>query len=179
VSLLVRLERRIEALVEGLFSRWGHDRTHALTKETAEGEEIDRTGRGRTLEAPPAPHETMARGPVGSDTRVYRRAAGTSPSPRLRIQAGPQGTAGREFALDRALMTIGRRGGQDIVLNDPSVSRAHARIEIALHEVAIVDLGSTNGTLVNGRPAGPGRVLLRVGDRIQIGSILLEYLTGP
>lgn len=129
--------------------------------------------------APPGQSETMAQAPVGSDTRVYRRGPGTHASPRLRIQAGPQGSAGREFALDRPLMTIGRRGGQDIVLNDPSVSRTHARIETAPDEVAIVDLGSTNGTLVNGLPARRARVLLRAGDRILIGSVLLEYLAGP
>lgn len=179
MSLLVRLERRIGSLVEGFFSRWAHDRAQVLGPGAADADEIDRTGEERTREAAPTPQETMARAQVGSDTRVYRRAAGTSTLPRLRIQAGPQGTAGREFALDRPLMTIGRRGGQDIMLNDPSVSRAHARIETALNEVTIVDLGSTNGTLVNGRPAGRGRVLLRAGDRIQIGSILLEYLTGP
>ncbi len=55
MSLLVRFERRIEALVEGFFSRRSHVRTHALTKETADGEEIDRTGHERILDAPLAP----------------------------------------------------------------------------------------------------------------------------
>ena len=87
--------------------------------------------------------------------------------------------AGREFTLDRPLMVIGRRADQDIVLHDPSVSRAHARIEATFGEVVIIDLASTNGTLVNGRPVGRSGCLLRAGDRVQIGSILLEYLAGP
>lgn len=187
MSLLVRFERRIEALVEGFFSRRSHARVRPLEIGRRLFREMDRgevagpqdTRAEPVGGAPPGQSEPMAQASVGSDTRVYRRGPGTHVSPRLRIQAGPQGSAGREFALDRPLMMIGRRGGQDIVLNDPSVSRAHARIETAPDEVAIVDLGSTNGTLVNGRPAGRVRVLLRAGDRIQIGSVLLEYLAGP
>jgi pSer/pThr/pTyr-binding forkhead associated (FHA) protein len=84
--------------------------------------------------------------------------------------------AGREFPLDRPVIVIGRRADQDIVLHDPSVSRAHARIDAASDRVVIIDLGSTNGTLVNGRPVGRAGCLLRAGDSVQIGSILLEYL---
>lgn len=73
-------------------------------------------------------------------------------------------------------MVIGRRADQDIVLNDSSVSRAHARLESARGGVTLVDLASTNGTLVNGRRVGGARVLLRAGDRVQIGSFLFEYL---
>jgi hypothetical protein len=114
-------------------------------------------------------------GEPGSDTRVYRRAPGT---PRLRVQAGPPGAAGREMALDRPLMTIGRRADQDIVLNDPSVSRTHARLQVTPDGVSIVDLDSTNGTLVNGHPVLASPVAIRPGDRIQVGSVLLELLAG-
>lgn len=265
MRLLVRLERRIETLVEGVFSRWARDRVHPieigrrLLREMDQGAvaglqgmlvpndyrvflhptdfapyasfvvellpELTKALRSRAEELGARlpgpvrvriePREEVARGhmhaearlvpeaagaekkdmpggkargerpeavaqPVaGTDTRVYRRATETSPTARLRIQAGPQGSAGRVFPLTRPIMVIGRRADQDIVLNDPSVSRAHARIEIALDGVAIVDLGSTNGTLLNGRPTGRGRALLREGDRIQIGTILLEYLAGP
>jgi pSer/pThr/pTyr-binding forkhead associated (FHA) protein len=43
----------------------------------------------------------------------------------------------------------------------------------------IADLGSTNGTLVNGRPVGPAPVALRPGDRVQVGTVLLELLSEP
>lgn len=112
------------------------------------------------------------------DTRVYRRDPGAL---RLRVQAGPPGTAGREFVLSRPAMTIGRRADQDIVLGDPSVSRVHARLEVAPDGVSIVDLDSTNGTLVNGHPVRMSRVALRVGDRIQVGAVVLDLLAaaGP
>lgn len=177
MRLLVRLERRIETLVEGVFSRWARDRAHPIEirRDAAGAEKKDMPGERSRGERP----EAVAHPSAGTDTRVYRRAPGTAPAALLRIQAGPQGSAGRVFPLTRPVMVIGRRADQDIVLNDPSVSRAHARIEIALDGVAIVDLGSTNGTLLNGRPTGRMRALLRAGDRIQIGAILLEYLAGP
>lgn len=114
-------------------------------------------------------------GILNPDTRVYRRQPG---APRIRIEAGPPGTAGREFGLNRPVTTIGRRGDQDIVLADPSVSRAHARIEVTAEDTSIVDLNSTNGTLVNGHPVGTSRAALHPGDRIQIGTVLLEFLGG-
>lgn len=112
--------------------------------------------------------------PVG-DTRVYRRPG----SKRLRIQAGPAGQTGREFLLDQPVTTIGRRDDQDIVLDAPSVSRTHARVEIDQEGAVIVDLGSTNGTLVNGRLLRRARVALHHGDRIKIGAVLLDYLARP
>jgi hypothetical protein len=113
---------------------------------------------------------------TAGDTRVYRRVPGAL---RLRVQAGPPGAAGREFPLDRPATTIGRRTDQDIVLHDPSVSRVHARLELGPDGPSIVDLDSTNGTTVNGHPVQTSPVALRAGDRIQIGSVVLELLAGP
>lgn len=107
------------------------------------------------------------------DTRVYRR---RGVGPRLRVVSGPQGEAGREFALDGPVATIGRRSDQRIVLSDPSVSRAHARIERGAWGVAIVDLGSTNGTVVNGLRLQGARAALHGGERIEIGTVVLEFL---
>jgi len=64
--------------------------------------------------------------------------------------------------------TIGREGC-DITLSDPDVSRRHAAIQIVRDEVSIEDLGSTNGTLVNGQRIEERR-RLSDGDEIQIGS---------
>src|SRR5579883_2860722 len=75
--------------------------------------------------------------------------------------------------------STGRRPDQDIVIEDPSVSRAHARIEISGGRPSVVDLGSTNGTLVNGRRAGAEPLPLRPGDRLQVGAVLLELLAEP
>ncbi len=107
------------------------------------------------------------------DTRVYRpREVG----PRLRVLGGPPGAAGREFALEGPVVTVGRRADQDIVLIDPSVSRSHARIELGPAGVVILDLGSTNGTVVNGQRLRGSRATLRGGERIEIGTVVLEFL---
>jgi pSer/pThr/pTyr-binding forkhead associated (FHA) protein len=94
----------------------------------------------------------------------------------LRILNGPPGEAGREFALEGPVLTIGRRADQDIVLSDPSVSRSHAHIECGGWGVALVDLGSTNGTVVDGRRLQGGRAVLRGGERIEIGTVVLEFV---
>ena len=114
------------------------------------------------------PHEKP-----GADTRVYRSLGA---GPRLRVLGGPPGAAGQEFALAGPAVTIGRRADQDIVFVDPSVSRSHARIELGPAGVAIVDLGSTNGTGVNGVCLLGARAALRGGERIEIGTVVLEFL---
>jgi hypothetical protein len=126
--------------------------------------------------SPTGPSGTVLAPAVGTDTRIYRH--GPPAAPRLRVLAGPAGTAGREFLLDRPELTIGRRADQDIVLDDPSVSRTHARLYVSSTDAALEDAGSTNGTAVNGRRLGSGRVPVRDSDRIQIGNVLLQYRSG-
>lgn len=68
--------------------------------------------------------------------------------------------------------TIGRGSGADLRVNDPGISREHARIEVGESggelQIAIVDLGSTNGITVNGQRTT--RADLTEGSRIEIGS---------
>lgn len=64
---------------------------------------------------------------------------------------------------------MGRSRSADLFIDDPSASRRHARIVVSLGETYLEDLGSKNGTLLNGlRLAGTRK--LRVGDRITIGN---------
>ena len=66
--------------------------------------------------------------------------------------------------------TIGREDC-DITLTDPDVSRRHAAIQIMAGEISIEDLGSTNGTFVNGDQIAERRTL-RAGDEVRIGSAM-------
>jgi FHA domain-containing protein len=255
VSLLLRFEQRIEAVVEGLFTKWSRDRVHpveigrrvlremeagsvaglhgallpndfrvflnpkdfepyqsfapALVGELADLLRDRAAELGARLAGPVRvgvePRDAIASGEIyvearlspeaepspgapaaseetgaqadGSDTRIYRRARPAAGA-RLRVVAGPAGTAGRDFLLDRPVLTIGRRADQDIVIDDPSVSREHARLHVTRGEAAVEDLGSTNGTALNGRPIGRERVPVRDGDRIQVGNALLQYRSG-
>jgi FHA domain len=92
------------------------------------------------------------------------------PDARLVVTEGP--SAGAELPLVGAL-TIGRDQGADLVLDDPGVSRNHARVTADAEGVVIEDLGSSNGTFVNGQAlTAPQR--LAEGDNIQLGTAILE-----
>lgn len=80
----------------------------------------------------------------------------------------------REFPLLAQRMTIGRRAGHDICIEDPLVSHDHATIVTVHRNSFIEDLGSTNGTFVNGAPIK--KHLLRHNDVITVGEHRLCYL---
>ncbi|MCX7681686.1 MAG: FHA domain-containing protein [Anaerolineae bacterium] len=99
-------------------------------------------------------------------------------SARLVMSQGPQ--PGEAFTLDKDVVTLGRAPTNDIVINEPQVSRQHARILRQGNTLVIEDLGSTNGTFVNGmRLVGP-HVLLS-GDVIGLGDAVrfTYYAAGP
>jgi predicted component of type VI protein secretion system len=70
-------------------------------------------------------------------------------------------------------LTLGRGTQCSIVLNDSFLSGTHARIVHLDGQWTLEDLGSTNGTFVNGAAIG-GSVLLGIGDQIQLGGIVIE-----
>jgi serine protease Do len=89
--------------------------------------------------------------------------------PHLLVSDGP--LAGRRFAIGDGLI-VGRQDA-DLLLDDPQVSRRHAVVRPVDGQLEIEDLGSINGTFVNGaRVDGPQR--LSHGDEIAIGPIVLE-----
>lgn len=77
---------------------------------------------------------------------------------------------GREWQLDGGAV-IGRAHGCDIHLDDPLVSRRHARVISCEVGTAIQDLGSSNGLYVNGRRS-LGTTPLHPGDVVQLGGTL-------
>jgi pSer/pThr/pTyr-binding forkhead associated (FHA) protein len=83
--------------------------------------------------------------------------------------------ATREFALNRDRITIGRRADHDLCLPFPEVSADHAEIVTVGADSFLHDLGSTNGTLVNGNRVT--KHFLRDHDRIDIAKHELVYLT--
>src|SRR5215207_1476493 len=88
--------------------------------------------------------------------------------PALVVTSGPQ--TGQSFTIAGGRIILGRDSDADIVLNSQSVSRHHAALHRDGDAVTIEDLGSTNGTAVNGdRLTGPAR--LSVADALQLGDI--------
>lgn len=70
---------------------------------------------------------------------------------------------------------IGRDASNDIVINDPHISSKHARLEIDEEDIFIIDLGSTNGTFVNGRRI-KGKQKILLGEEITIGDVSFEVV---
>ncbi len=100
----------------------------------------------------------------------------TGSLPVLIVKQGP--SVGETIPLDRPDMIIGREPGVEILLESPGVSRRHARLTPQGGETILEDLGSSNGTFVNGQVLeGPRR--LKTGDVIRLGQLVtLEYHAG-
>ena len=78
---------------------------------------------------------------------------------------------GLEVALDRDWLVIGRGRGADVVLAEATISRAHAAIGVEAGGFFVQDLGSTNGTMVNGSKIE--RQELKSGDEIRMGRLVI------
>jgi S-DNA-T family DNA segregation ATPase FtsK/SpoIIIE len=100
---------------------------------------------------------------LGEDYVSSRTVSGP-PAAILSVVAGP--LVGREFPLPRGHFTIGRVAGNDIVIDDPLVSKWHARIEVS-GSVELVDLNSANGIVVDGGLVQRLRVI--PGQRFSLG----------
>ncbi len=111
-------------------------------------------------------------GPAAARAAEKRPAKGDKRGARLRILE-PASHQGEAYALGDEI-TVGRGGGCGIVLPDDGfVSTVHARVFRRGDEVLVEDLGSRNGTFVNGeRVVAPTR--LRRGDHVQFGQTVAE-----
>ncbi len=89
---------------------------------------------------------------------------------------GPQPE--KVFNLTKDTIAIGRESANDIIINDPEVSRQHARLIRQDEAYIMEDLGSTNGTFINGtRTVGPN--LLSDGDEIDLGETVSLVYKAP
>ncbi|MFF9144000.1 FHA domain-containing protein [Streptomyces sp. NPDC014861] len=104
-------------------------------------------------------------------------AATASSAARLHVVAGPD--AGGVHLLHGGPIRVGRSVEADVPLDDPDVSRAHCTVTVAGDgRVTVADLGSTNGTTLDGAPVGDRPVRLRPGALLRLGESTLR-LTVP
>jgi predicted component of type VI protein secretion system len=94
-------------------------------------------------------------------------------SARLIVRRGPQ--PNQVYELNKDVVTLGRDITNDIVINDPEVSRHHMRLTRGAGSYTLEDLGSTNGTFVNGQRL-TGAKPLNNGDMVGLGeTVTLSY----
>ncbi|MEU3949198.1 FHA domain-containing protein [Streptomyces sp. NPDC029526] len=99
---------------------------------------------------------------------------------RLHVVAGPD--AGGVHLLHGGEIRVGRSADADVPLDDPDVSRLHCAVTVGPDgRVQVADLGSTNGTTLDGRPVGPRPVRLAPGALLRVGesSLSLTPAAGP
>jgi pSer/pThr/pTyr-binding forkhead associated (FHA) protein len=96
--------------------------------------------------------------------------------PSFLVEAGK-----RRALLGGTELVIGRSGYCTMVLDEPSVSRVHASLKVVGDHVELRDLGSRNGTSVNGEPVGKSPTVVKPGDDIKVGheSVTLSVIDKP
>jgi len=120
-----------------------------------------------TWQPPPAPAA------AGAETQpILSAMQGHGPQAQITIESGPD--AGNNHRAGESAMRVGRSPDNDLILRDPATSGHHARVERRGQQFWIVDLGSTNGTLVNGEPIQEKE--LNHGDRITIGQNAVSFV---
>ncbi|WP_351232639.1 FHA domain-containing protein [Streptomyces sp. NPDC002133] len=106
--------------------------------------------------------------------------SGAHAQARLHVVAGPD--AGGVHLLHGGQIRVGRSAEADVPLDDPDVSRLHCAVTVADDGgVTVADLGSTNGTTLDGTPVGPRPLRLLPGALLRIGesTLCLAPPTGP
>ncbi len=122
----------------------------------------------------------------GGKARVTMAPRSSVPPGAIEIEAGSATLASKSFRLRtvegvppgeiysiEGTSRIGRSDDGEIVLLDPSVSRAHAVVQIRAGEAIVRDLGSTNGTYLNGKRIETGT--LRDGDELRFGNTRMLF----
>jgi predicted component of type VI protein secretion system len=133
-----------------------------------------RSGTPTTAEQPLERTHAMPRVDRGAAPAATGRPAVMPPPASLKPAAGE--LAGREFPVTKTLLSIGRGLDNDLVIDDPRVSRHHSQITFRHSHYLLRDLRSTNGTFVNGQPVEA--VVLASGDIVSIGGFEMLFEQG-
>jgi hypothetical protein len=127
---------------------------------------------GAEEEGPPEPAEASGR------TMIYSNAGRIAEPLEERAKARAESAIllmdGQRLVVGPSGAILGRSRQCDIVLSDPNVSRQHAEIRPRGGSWAVTDLGSTNGSRINGRQL-EGSEVVRPGDEIELGSTVLRF----
>ena len=120
-------------------------------------------------------------GVLGARLRLGARA----PRPKafaltVSVREGAARQSARQLPLtisEGAPALVGRAGDADLTVGDPEVSRKHARLDVVRGVVYLADLGSSNGTFLNGKALEDESIELRPGDDIDVGNTRITVLS--
>jgi len=113
---------------------------------------------------------------AGSDTIVFERPKGADApdsAKRAYLLVSTRGSRPVQFDLGGSLIGIGRASDNDVIVDDPMVSRHHCQLKLQHGAYGFADLGSRNGSTVNGQPVS--QIALGPGDVIRVGDTEIEF----
>ena len=114
---------------------------------------------------------------VKGDTFRNRIEDASKAPPCLIMLEGPAGYVGKQWQIDKADIIIGRSMTSTIFVDDRSVSRSHAKLTLASGDVYILDLESSNRTVVNDEALPPlVPMKLNNNDQVKTGNVLFKFL---
>lgn len=133
----------------------------------------ENSGKGLRNEADNEAEKTV----FSSDTFHGKIQNAENTPPSIVVLIGPPGYTGKQWPLTQAETIAGRSVECSIFIDDRSLSRNHCRFILVGHEVAVVDMGSTNKTAVNGMTLLPlSPMVLKNNDQIKTGNVVFKYL---
>ena len=163
-------------LAHGILARARHERYTLVARPRVRIRSDDSTRRGEIRVAANVVDERGDRMreatpmPASSDTMVFD-APGSANAPdsarRAYLLVSTRGSRPVQFDLGGALIGIGRASDNDVIVDDPMVSRHHCQLKLQHGAYGFADLGSRNGSTVNGQTVS--QIALGPGDIIRIG----------
>ncbi len=169
-------------LAHGVLARARHERYSLVARPRVRILSDDDTRRGEIRVAANVVDERgdrlqeAAPMPRSSDTMVFSRpAAEGAPDSARRayLLVSTRGSRPVQFDLGGHVIGIGRASDNDVIVDDPMVSRHHCQLKLQHGAYSFTDLGSRNGSTVNGQLVS--QIALGPGDVIQIGDTQIEF----
>jgi len=153
-----------------------HNPAFAESKPRADGESTASRADDTQHRRLPKPQETTEQSPIptGTDQSAVTPKLPTGKRLSLAIIDGPD--AGSVYRIEKPRVTIGRANA-DLTLNDTEASRQHAAVEVRDTVFLLEDLGSTNGTLLDGRRITEATELVDKAEFVVGGSTLMFIVT--
>jgi pSer/pThr/pTyr-binding forkhead associated (FHA) protein len=169
-------------LAHGVLARARHERYSLVARPRVTIVADDATRRGEIRvaanvvdERGDTPREAQPL-PAGSDTMVLTASTGAATPESARrafLMVATRGSLPVHFDLGGALIGIGRASDNDVIVDDPMVSRHHCQLKLQHGAYSFTDLGSRNGSTVNGQPVS--QIALGPGDMIRVGDTEIEF----